>query len=433
MLLFYKRQPSLLRLFFLLRRLLVEGGFYMDKVAHRVKERSGQPEISRVKRLVVTLCSSLMVVGLIWQPLSADARTRTRLPQVAVPKVVSQAPGNSAETACLIDVDTGRILYEKNADKRMRIASLTKIITAWIAVRSGKLDQVATASQNAVRQEGSSIYLAPGEKQTLRALTYALMMRSGNDAATTIAEFLDGSTEKFAEHMNRDVRGLGLTHSHFVNPHGLDHDEHYSTAHDMAVITAAALHNPEFKKIVSTRAYTIPWQGQKWDRKMRNKNKLLWMMDGADGVKTGYTKKAGRCLASSATKDGHQVALVVLRDGNDWVDSMHLLTYGLTGYERRNVAELVHRDYVAAVRYGVRNDVALRTLGSVTYPLLRDETAEIEARTQIKTLSAPVRKGAVAGRVEYWFKGQKLGAVQLVATESVEPKGFWGRLRGIFS
>jgi len=404
----------------------------MDKVAHRVKERRAKAPMRKTTGVPAAL-GALALVALTWQPACAVARAHPRIQSAQVPSVVSREPGNSAESACLIDVDTGRILYEKNADKRMRIASLTKIITAWIAVRSGKLDQMATASANAARQEGSSIYLTAGEKQTLRALTYALMMRSGNDAATTIAEFLDGSTEKFAAHMNRDVRGLGLTHSHFMNPHGLDHDDHYSTAHDMAVITAAALHNPVFKAIVSTRYYSIPWAGQKWDRKLRNKNKLLWMMAGADGVKTGYTKKAGRCLASSATRDGHQVALVLLRDGNDWLDSMHLLTFGLTGFERRNITELVCRDYEAQVRYGAKERVRLRTQGSIVYPLHRDETAAIEARTHIRTLSAPVREGIAAGDVEYWLQGRKLGTVKLVAAESVAPKGFWGRLRSIFS
>lgn len=428
----HKRQPFLLGLFFLLTQVLGEGGVYMDKASHTVKKRDRQRMLRRSVRLAGAVIGSLVIASVTLVP-SADARTRPRTQQGTVPSIVVHEPANSAESACLIDVDTGRILYAKNPDKRMRIASLTKIITAWIAVRSGRLGETATASANAVRQEGSSIYLSEGEKQTLRALTYALMMRSGNDAAATIAEFLDGTTGKFAEHMNRDVHALGLTHSHFMNPHGLDHDEHYSTAYDMAVITRAALQNAEFRKIVSTKYYTIPWAGQKWERKMRNKNKLLWMMPGADGVKTGYTKKAGRCLASSATKDGHQVALVVLRDGNDWVDSMHLLTYGLTGFERRNVAELVHRQYVAKVRYGVAPEVVLRTQGSIVYPLHRDETAAIETRPHIRALAAPVREGAVAGDVEYWFQGHKLGTVKLVAAQPVAPQGLWGRLRSLFT
>lgn len=402
----------------------------MDKAVHSVKRQERWKRVQA--KTLLWLCGILLATTC--AP-SADvlARTRTRLHNVPLPSVVTREPENSAESASLVDVDSGRVLYEKNADKRMRIASLTKIVTAWIAVRSGKMDQIVTISRNATRQEGSSVYLAEGEKQTLRALTYALMMRSGNDAATAIAEFLDGSTEKFAQHMNHEIKVLGLKSTNFMNPHGLDHDEHLSTAHDMAVITATALRVPEFHKIVSTKYYTIPWPNQTWERKMRNKNKLLWMMEGADGVKTGYTKKSGRCLASSATRGGHQVALVVLRDGNDWADSAHLLTYGLTGFERRNVTEWVHRDFVTKVRFGKQDEVRLIPHGTIIYPLHRDETAAIETRVTITPLSAPVRQGQEAGTVEYRLHGYVLGKVKLVTATNVLPKGLWGQVRSWFS
>ncbi len=403
----------------------------MDKSLHKVQVITRQlaPLWGRVMLTAVTvamLCASAA-------PDLANARTRSRIQPIAVPPVLTREPDVSAEAACLIDVDTGRILYAKHADKRMRIASLTKIITAWIAVRSGKLDKVVTVSGHAVRQEGSSVYLGTGEQQTLRNLTYAMMLRSGNDSAMAIAEFLGGNEQRFAAIMNQEVHKLGLTHSHFMNPHGLDHPEHYSTAHDMAVITAAALHNPMFRQIVSTKFYTIPWPNQKWNRKLRNKNKLLWMMAGADGVKTGYTKLSGRCLASSFTRSGRQVASIVLRDGNDWVDSARLLTYGLTAYERRNVIDLVHIKVNAPVRFGQQDRVALKAVGDVSCVFHRDETAAIEAKiVKLKSLFAPVRPGQAAGIVEYVLHGQKLGQARLVTAEGVKAKGLLGRLRDLF-
>ncbi len=339
---------------------------------------------------------------------------------------------NSAETAALIDVDSGRILYEKLGDRRMRIASLTKIITAWIAVRSPKFNQTVTVSRNAVRQEGSSVYLAEGEKQTIRNLTYALMLRSGNDSAVAIAEGVAGSVARFASMMNADARKVGAQHSHFVNPNGLDHPEHYSTANDMALLTAAALHNPMFREIVRTKYYSMPWPNQPWDRKMKNKNKLLFMSE-ADGVKTGYTKKAGRCLASSMTKDGHQVALIVLRDGNDWVDSMRLLRYGLTAFERKPLVERFAQTVKIPVRYGVTATVGAHAVGHAIYPLKQDEQRDVRVVVHaVRSLSAPILKNQVAGTVDYVFHGKRIGSAVLKTDNDVKGSGFIGWLRGLF-
>lgn len=346
-------------------------------------------------------------------------------------QIVVRVPHISAETACLIDVASGRILYGQFPDKRMRIASLTKIVTAWIAVRSGKWNDVVTVSDHAVKQEGSSVYLEHGEKQTLRNLTYAMMLRSGNDAAMAIAEYLGGSSEHFSEIMNHEVQNLGAIHSHFTNPHGLDNELHYSTARDMALITATALHNPTFAQIVKTKYYAIPWEGKTWDRKLKNKNKLLWQLPGASGVKTGYTKKSGRCLVSALTRDGHQVVAVVLRDGSDWEDSTHLLTYGIMGFDRHNVVDLVSPgDYKAAVRWGQQRFVRIVPKGVISYPLRAGEAADIEIKpVRIQKLAAPIRVGQRAGEAAYYLNGQKLGTVPLTTVESVRAKGLMGRLR----
>jgi len=244
------------------------------------------------------------------------------------------APGVSAEAAALIDVASGRILYHKNGDKKMRIASLTKTMTAIVAIESGHLQDVVTVPPEAVGVEGSSIYLQKGERLTLEELLYGLMLRSGNDAAVAIAIHVGGSVQGFVHMMNEKAALLGMTNTNFNNPHGLDDSNmHYSTANDMVKLSAYALKHPVFKQIVSTKTKNISWEGHNWDRRLQNKNKLLHLYKGADGVKTGYTKLARRCLASSATRDGRQLAAITLNAPDDWNDSMNLLDWGFRTFQ----------------------------------------------------------------------------------------------------
>ncbi|WP_018131946.1 D-alanyl-D-alanine carboxypeptidase family protein [Effusibacillus pohliae] len=344
----------------------------------------------------------------------------------------------AAETAALIDVQSGRVLYGKEMNKRMRIASLTKIMTAIIAIESGKLEETVTTSRNAYGVEGSSIYLALGEKQKLIDLVYAIMLRSGNDAATAIAEHVGGgSVQKFVDMMNDKVKQLGLSGTHFANPHGLDADGHYSTAHDMAVITAYALRNPIFSEVVRTKVKRIPWEGKEWDRVMRNKNKMLYRYEGADGVKTGYTEAAGRCLASSATRDGRQLAVIVLNDGQDWDDSAKLLDYGFTKYR---YAESWKQDEVVAalpVKNGTAETVEIVAQSSLGYPVREEEQGLLRKEVDLpQKLKAPIRAGEKIGEVTLYFDGQKIGSVPLVARTTVEGTGFFAQLkrflRGLF-
>lgn len=415
----------------------------MDRTAHNLQGRlssRGLPALQErlpMSRWIRVIALALAVGLVCGTSAPALARHNSRWGQShykssvrTLPAHESPTNGLSAEAVALIDVGSGRLLFEKNGDKKMRIASLTKVVTGYVAVRSGRLNQMVIVSHNAVRQEGSSVYLSEGERQSLRNLVYALMLRSGNDAATAIAEHLAGSSDKFAEQMNGVAHELKLSHSHFMNPHGLDHPSHYSSAHDMAVITAAALRDPIFRSVVATKYYTIPWPNQKWERKMKNKNKLLWRLPMADGVKTGYTKLAGRCLASSATRDGQQVAAVVLRAPDDWNDSVRLLQYGLTHYPRRDLSKVVPLSFQAGVRFGERKTVALKARDSVFYPLSADELPSVEMKVvRLRKLNAPVRMGDIAGAAEYTWRGQVLGRTSLVAAESVRAKGWLGRLQ----
>ncbi len=247
------------------------------------------------------------------------------------------APENHAKAAALIDVASGRILYSQRGDEPMLIASLTKIMTAIVAIEHGNLDDQVTVSKRAAGMEGSSLYLRAGEKMTLKNLLYGLMLRSGNDAATAIAEHVGGSVEGFVFLMNRKAEELGLANSHFANPHGLDQAGHYMSANDLARLTAYSLRNPVFRSIVKTRVKTAPNPLEEWDYKWVNKNKMLRMYEGADGVKTGYTKQASRTLVTSATRGGQQLAAVTLNDGDDWSDHRSLLDYGFRHFPLQEV------------------------------------------------------------------------------------------------
>ncbi|MBP3293400.1 MAG: D-alanyl-D-alanine carboxypeptidase, partial [Clostridia bacterium] len=208
----------------------------------------------------------------------------------------SAETGLSAYAAILTETSTGEILYAKNANERCPMASTTKIMTAVVALEHGDLAKPVQIAEKACGVEGSSIYLTAGEELTLEDLLYALMLESANDAAAAIAYEIAGGIEPFAELMNQTAERLGLSDSHFTNPHGLDDEAHYTTAADLAKLTAYALQNPKFRQIVSTYKHQIPLRGDEGVRVLLNHNKLLRMSEDVIGVKTGFTKRSGRCL-----------------------------------------------------------------------------------------------------------------------------------------
>ncbi|HJV45885.1 MAG TPA: D-alanyl-D-alanine carboxypeptidase family protein [Bacillota bacterium] len=332
------------------------------------------------------------------------------------------APSVSAQAAAVIDVDSGRILYQKQGNAKLRIASLTKVMTAIVAIEEGNLQDRITVPDYAVGTEGSSIYLKRGEKLTLENLLYGLMLRSGNDAAVTIADSIGGSIEGFAQLMNEKAEYLGLSGTHFTNPHGLDDsNNHYSSAIDLAKITAYALHNPEFQKIVSTQVKMIPQEGEKWDRKLYNKNKMLRLYDGADGVKTGYTKLAKRCLVSSATRDGRQIAVVTLNAPNDWDDHARLLDYGFQQFKPTQIVGENER---------VDEQEGLYTVNSFSYPLSQEEEGKIEKKVIKNHAVDKMFPGVVVGYLHIYLGNEEIGKVGLTRKEArtsshvVQP-GLW--------
>ncbi len=240
-----------------------------------------------------------------------------------------------ASSAILMEQESGRVLYEKEAHKKRRIASITKIMTAVLAIESGKLDKTVTVSSTAVRAEGSSIYLKPGEKIKLEDLVYGLMLRSGNDSAVAIAEYVGGSLDGFIYLMNQKAEEIGMKNTNFANPHGLDdHENHYSTAYDMALLTKYAMTDDTYRKISGTKVHRAPNPTEKWDRVWKNKNRLLTgLYDHTTGGKTGYTKRAKRTLVTTASKNGLSLIAVTLNGPDDWNDHINMYEYGFKHYQ----------------------------------------------------------------------------------------------------
>lgn len=258
-----------------------------------------------------------------------------------IPKKVDASISVSARNAVLIEQESGRILFEKAANEKQRIASITKIMTAILAIESDKLQKTVTVSEKAIRTEGSSLYLKGNEKVKLEDLIYGLMLRSGNDAAVAIAEFVGGSLEGFVFLMNQKASEIGMKNTHFANPHGLDDsDQHYSTAYDMAILTRYAMKNDTFKKISGTEVYRTPHPTENWDRIWYNKNKLLTgLYKYSTGGKTGYTKLAKRTLVSTATKGDMDLIAVTLNAPDDWNDHIGMFEYAFENYNMVQVIQ----------------------------------------------------------------------------------------------
>lgn len=245
------------------------------------------------------------------------------------PNTGQATPSVSANNAILIDQSTGKVLYEKKANEQQSIASITKIMTAILAIESGKWKEKAKTSRKAIYTEGSSIYLEQGEKMTIEDLTYGLLLRSGNDAAVAISEHIGGSEAGFVYLMNEKARWLGMQNTHFENPHGLDSDQHYSSAYDMALLMRYTMDNEQFKEITGTETYRADNRSYSW----MNKNKLLTQYyEYCNGGKTGYTKKTGRTLVSSAHKGGVDLIAVTLNASDDWQDHISMYEWGFDQY-----------------------------------------------------------------------------------------------------
>jgi len=329
--------------------------------------------------------------------------------------VPAEAVETSATAAILIDADSGRVLYEKQADRQMLIASTTKIMTALVALEEGELSETVTVSSYAAGTEGSSMYLKAGEKLTLETLLYGLLLCSGNDAAVAVAEHIAGNEDAFAVLMNEKAAELGMTNSSFANPNGLDHEKHYSTARDMAKLACAALENQTLMRIASTKSVSVG------GRTMSNHNKLLSMQSGCLGLKTGYTRAAGRTLVSCMEQNGQRLVAVTLQDGNDWADHQTLYAYGYDAYPAQRGAAPGEVLQHAAVSGGLQATVPLVSAGSFSWPVAADEM--LETRIELDaSLTAPLRAGMRAGQAVFTLNGREVGRVDLLCGKTVLPR-----------
>lgn len=307
----------------------------------------------------------------------------------------AQAISVSASGAILMEQESGRVLYEYNANEIHRIASITKVMTAILAIESGKLDETVTVSKRAVYTEGSSIYLQVGEKIRLEDLVYGLMLRSGNDAATAIAEHVGGSLEGFVFLMNQKAEEIGMKNTMFSNPHGLDdHEDHYSTAYDMALLTRYAMLNEKFREISGTKVYKF--QRETGTQRWANKNRLLTeKYKYTTGGKTGFTKRAGRTLITTAEKDKEKLIVVTLNASDDWNDHISLYEYGFKNFDNYLILE---EGVLSIEPKGIRNK-ELYIDNSLYFPLAHEEINNI--RIEYKLLHPEDIKKIKIGKVGY--------------------------------
>ncbi|MCI9191870.1 MAG: D-alanyl-D-alanine carboxypeptidase [Acutalibacter muris] len=348
-------------------------------------------------------------------------------------------PGVSAQSAILISGDDGTVIFEKNAHERLAMASTTKIMTALLtleeAERSG--DPVIDVTEEMVRVEGSSMGLQAGNRLTLTNLTSGMLLASGNDAANAAALYLGGSQEGFAELMNTRAREIGMTETNFVTPSGLDDEEHYSTAYDMALLGWEAMGNEEFARIAGSSTLQVEFMEPEQKVSYTNHNKLLRIYDGCIGIKTGFTKKAGRTLVSAARRDGTTLIAVTLNAPDDWDDHMAMFDYGFETVKTVQMGGEALPETLP-VAGSDKQGIGLRMGQKLNMTLPIEQAQEVESRVLLpKFLYAPVRAGEKVGRVQYLMGGEEIYSVPIIAAEEagalvMPERGFWEKVTDFF-
>lgn len=336
----------------------------------------------------------------------------------------------NARSGILMEVDTGRVLFSHNSNIKLPMASTTKIMTALLAIEYGNLDDLVTVKKSSVGIEGSSIYLKDGERISLRDLLYGLMLRSGNDAAIAIAEHIGGTVDDFVKLMNKKAKDIGAVNTHFTNPHGLHDEKHYTTAYDLALITREALKKKEFRDIVKSKLWIANRDINKY---FYNKNKTLWQYEGGDGVKTGYTKKAGRCLVSSATQNGMQLIAVVLDDHSWFNDCYKLLDYGFNVFKPKVIYNKGQFIRNIKVKNGNVKKVPVVTDKELIIPVKDKEIENIKINIVLpQEVNAPLEKNEKLGIIKVYLNGELFSVNDLVAKYNVKEKSIITKITEYF-
>ncbi|HWQ71277.1 MAG TPA: D-alanyl-D-alanine carboxypeptidase family protein, partial [Desulfitobacteriaceae bacterium] len=339
--------------------------------------------------------------------------------------IKAENPQVAGAAVLLMDLKSGQILFERNPHNQLAIASITKIMTAIVALENGDLDSVVTIGPDILDRKkiyGTLLFLSPGEKFTLRQLLDALLMNSANDAAAAIAESIGGSEDNFIKMMNQKAADLGLSDTHFTNPHGLSEIGHYSSAYDMAIIARYGLQKPVLAEIVKTKYAKFPRseQGLLPDS-LQNQNKLLWQYDGADGVKTGYTDQAGNTIVASATRNDRQLLVVILKGTSGTAvceDAATLLDYGFEQFHNKLLAS--KNQVINSVNLENAQILNLSSSADIYGTIKNDQNGQdFQLRAVSRNIKLPVKAGDELGRVDVYFQGKIVQTVPLVAQNSL--------------
>ena len=336
-----------------------------------------------------------------------------------VPARTTSARAESAKAACVIEMQTGEIVHERNCVERLPMASTTKIMTCITALESCDVSEVVTVSWEAAATEGSAAYIEPGDEITVLDLLYGLMLNSGNDAAVAIAEHISGSVDEFVGLMNAKAEEIGAGNTHFTNPNGLPDDAHYTTAYDLAMITRYAMQNETFRGIVSTTDFTARIINTDGTLSFHNHNKLLGAYDGCIGVKTGFTKDAGRCLVSAAERDGLSFVAVTLNDGDDWNDHREMLDYAFSSYSTHQVARMGESAPYTGYNLIYGDDLSV--------PVRNGSKLNIDVKLNVpKKLSLPVSAGEKIGTAVFMRDDVILGTVDVCSAVDLYEEPHFG-------
>ena len=359
-----------------------------------------------MRRLILLLAAAI----LLWLPSLAQA----------------EEVGTTAKACVIIDAQSGRVLLSHNADAPLPMASTTKVMTALLALENGDLDAPVTCSRTAFGVPGTSIYLAEGETLTLREMLLGLLMASGNDAAVAIAEHIGGTVENFCAMMTARAAELGCKNTVFLTPHGLPCEGHYTTAHDLALIAREAMTHPEFREIVGTSRATIPWERRSYDRVLNNKNRLLTTYDGATGIKTGYTKKAGRCLVFGAQRDGMEIIGVVLNCWEWFDEAARLMDLAFELYEAVTMLTAGDCAGTIAITHADAAQMDVLLSADLTGVVPKGSIPQIEVDLPA-TADAPILAGQRLGTARLVCGGVTIAEVPLVAANDAVRDDFPAR------
>ena len=357
--------------------------------------------------------------------------TRPVAPDDALPNVTATA-------AIVIEASTGHVLYERNPDQHMFPASTTKMMTLITALESNQLDEIVTVGPGAYNAEGSTLWLDVGERIPLGELLYGMMLISGNDGSIAIAEHCGGTVADFAARMTQRAQELGAVNTNFTNANGLPDSNHYTTARDLAIMAKHGFSIPHFEEIVSAKEVSFPWIHD--DTKLlRNENQMLWLYRGANGVKTGYTDAAGRCLVTAAKQNGVQLIAVVLDSLYIWNDSIFLLDYGFGRVSSQTLIQPGQVVKTLPIISGRRKSMQVKTAGEIIMPVFEGDSNAYDIVYDLPdALTAPITSGETIGKIRVVLPdGREAASVDVVTTLDVEQKSFfrliWDRIRSFFA